>query len=116
MQLLAIAATACTAAHALKPMQSARMDGRCARRGPRHADADACAGDDEDCLRPGILRQAKVGQDDGPAKIDQTVTIDYIAWLNDFEGKEFSRFEKPIKVKLGEKSSPGPRCMPPQAT
>ena len=45
----------------------------------------------------------KVGQGDGPAKIDQTVTIDYVAWLNGFEGKEFSRFEKPIKVKLGEK-------------
>ena len=28
--------------------------------------------------------------------------------MNDFEGKEFSRFEKPIKVKLGEKKvAPG---------
>ena len=50
----------------------------------------------------------KVGQGDGPAKLEQTVTIDYIAWLNGFEGKEFSRFEKPIKVKLGEKKvAPG---------
>ena len=43
----------------------------------------------------------KVGQGDGPAKIDQTVTIDYIAWLGGFDGKEFSRFEQPIKVVLG---------------
>ena len=103
MQLLAIAAQ-----HALPAQtdESARMDGRRARR-PRHADADACAGDDEDRVRLEYY-DVKVGQGDGPAKIDQTVTIDYIAWLNDFEGKEFSRFEKPIKVKLGEKKvAPG---------
>jgi FKBP-type peptidyl-prolyl cis-trans isomerase len=49
----------------------------------------------------------KVGQGDGPAKIGQTVTIDYIGWLNDFEGKEFARYEKPVTLKLGEKNQLG---------
>ena len=36
------------------------------------------------------------------------MTIDYVAWLGGFDGREFSRFEKPIKVKLGEKKvAPG---------
>ena len=102
MQLLAIAATACTAAHALKPMhRRAWMVGAPAAAlalpTPTHAQ-------EMTTTASGLqYYDVKVGKGDGPAKIDQTVTIDYIAWLNDFEGKEFSRFEKPIKVKLGEK-------------
>ena len=106
MQLLAIAATACTAAHALKPMQRrAWMLGAPAALAlptPTHAQEMTKTASGLEYY------DVKVGQGDGPAKIDQTVTIDYIAWLNDFEGKEFSRFEKPIKVKLGEKKvAPG---------
>ena len=107
MQLLAIAATACTAAHALKPMhRRAWMVGTPAAAlalpTPTHAQEMTTTASGLEYY------DVKVGQGDGPAKIDQTVTIDYIAWLNDFEGKEFSRFEKPIKVKLGEKKvAPG---------
>ncbi|KAH8051244.1 peptidyl-prolyl cis-trans isomerase [Aureococcus anophagefferens] len=36
------------------------------------------------------------------AAAGDTVTIDYVAWLGGFDGREFSRFEKPIKVTLGE--------------
>ena len=45
----------------------------------------------------------KVGDDVGKvAAVGDTVTIDYVAWLGGFDGREFSRFEKPIKVTLGE--------------
>ena len=105
MQLLAVAALACTT-QALKPM-------------PRRAwmlGAPAALALPQPSRAVEMTKTAsgleyydvKVGQGDGPAKIEQTVTIDYIAWLNGFEGKEFSRFEKPIKVKLGEKKvAPG---------
>ena len=43
----------------------------------------------------------KLGEGYGPAKLGGAVTIDYIAWLDGFEGREFSRFDKPIKVELG---------------
>ena len=105
MQLLAIAALACTT-RALKPMQRrAWMLGAPAALAlPQPSNAQEMTK-----TASGLeYYDVKVGQGDGPAKIDQTVTIDYIAWLNDFEGKEFSRFEKPIKVKLGEKKvAPG---------
>jgi FKBP-type peptidyl-prolyl cis-trans isomerase len=106
MQLLAIAATACTAAHALKPMNR-----RAVLLGVPAAAALPTPSRAVEMTKTASgleYYDVKVGQGDGPAKIDQTVTIDYIAWLNDFEGKEFSRFEKPIKVKLGEKKvAPG---------
>lgn len=44
----------------------------------------------------------KVGGGDKIAVKGDTVTIDYVAWLGGFGQKEFSRFEKPIKVTLGE--------------
>ena len=83
------------------------MDGRRARRSPRHADADACAGDDEDRVRPGVLRrEGRPGRRPGQARSDCHDRLHRLAQR--FEGKEFSRFEKPIKVKLGEKKvAPG---------
>jgi len=45
---------------------------------------------------------------DRPAALGDTVTIDYVAWFDSFDGKEFSRVEKPIKVTLGQnKVTPG---------
>ncbi|KAH8071554.1 hypothetical protein JL720_11440 [Aureococcus anophagefferens] len=44
----------------------------------------------------------KVGDDVGKVARGDTATIDYAAWLGGFDGREFSRFEKPIKVTLGE--------------
>ena len=105
MQLLAIAALACTAS-ALKPMnrRALMLGAPAALALPQPSNAQ------ELTKTPSGLEyyDVKVGQGDGPAKLDNTVTIDYIAWLNGFEGKEFLRFEKPIKVKLGEKKvAPG---------
>ena len=103
MQLLATALLA-GAAHALKPMpRRAWMLGA-----PAALALPANAQELTKTASGLEYYDVKVGQGDGPAKLDQTVTIDYVAWLNGFEGKEFSRFEKPIKVKLGEKKvAPG---------
>ena len=74
MQLLAIAATACTAAHALKPMQRrAWMLGAPAALAlptPTHAQEMTTTASGLEYY------DVKVGQGDGPAKLDNTVTID----------------------------------------
>ena len=74
MQLLAIAATACTAAHALKPMNR-----RAVLLGvPAAAALPAPSRAVEMTKTASGLEyyDVKVGQGDGPAKLDNTVTID----------------------------------------
>ena len=75
MQLLAIAATACTAAHALKPMQRrAWMVGA-----PAAALALPTPTRAQEMTKTASgleYYDVKVGQGDGPAKLENTVTID----------------------------------------
>ena len=76
MQLLAIAATACTAAHALKPMNR-----RAVLLGVPAAAALPTPSRAVEMTKTASgleYYDVKVGQGDGPAKLEQTVTIDYI--------------------------------------
>lgn len=49
-----------------------------------------------------VIEEIKVGQGDGPPKPDAQVTIDYKAWLNDFDGKLFADEKGPLVIPLGQ--------------